>query len=247
MTAQIARQRVVSTVRTLPMFAGCTPQDMAEVASFSVLRHIPRGQSLFSQHEPCVGLYHLIEGLVKLARYGARGGEQIIDIAGPGRMLGLTALLAGGGYPFDAVAVDDCEILVVQPGPLMRFVDERPERLRRLGAELARRHERMVARVEQLIGRTAVQRVALYLLESSQPLAEDFAPPPLIGVIRRADVANMLGLTPETFSRVLARFRRAGFIRDQGGVVELVNREQLGEVLQDPTLMRTREKVAGSA
>ena len=246
MTVQVGRQRVVNTVRTLPLFADGPQQDLFEVASFSVLRHMPRGQSLFSQHEPCASVCYLVSGLVKLARYGSRGGEQIIDIAGPGRMLGLTALLSGSGYSYDGVAVDDCEILVVQALPLLRFIEQRTERLMLVGRELARGHERMVARVEQLIGRTAVQRVALYLLESSSPLPAGYAPPPLIGIIRRADVANMLGLTPETFSRVLARFRRTGFIRDQGGVVEVLNRSQLGEVLQDPGLMRSCEEAANA-
>ena len=113
----------------------------------------------------------------------------------------------------------------------------------------------MVARVEQLIGRTAVQRVALYLLESSAPPDGEFHAPPLVGVIRRADAANMLGLTPETFSRELhqladqglvARFRRAGYIRDKGGVVEVVHRDRLVEVLQDPSLMRTGKPVPQS-
>ena len=234
----MGRQRVMVSLKALNLFAGCSPEDLAGIASYGVVRHLTRGQRLFGENDRCLSLHYVNAGLVKLTRFVTRGGEQIIDIAGPTRMLGLTTLFTGDGYPYDAVAVDECELTVIQAGPLMRFLESHPIRLMRLATELGRDHERLVARVDQLLGRPAVQRVALYLLESSERYPGSHAPPPLAGNLRRADVANMLGLTPETFSRTLARFRKADWIRDHGGVVEVTDRERLTEILEDPSVLR---------
>ncbi|MCA8966843.1 MAG: Crp/Fnr family transcriptional regulator [Planctomycetes bacterium] len=237
-TELLGRQRVMGSLKSLYLFSGCSAEDLAEVAAFCLVRRVGRGQRLYSEHDPCIALHYLSHGLVKLARYGSRGAEQIIDICGTGRLLGVTALFTGDGYQCDAVAVDECDVTVIQTAPLMRFLESHPLRVTRLATELGRAHARMVTRVENLLGRTALQRVALYLLESSDPEPDDHTPPPLVGCIRRADIANMLGLTPETFSRVLARFRKAGWILDQGGHVSVVRRERLHEAMHDPSVLR---------
>lgn len=241
----IDRRRLRACLRQIYVFAGVERGELDEICDFSALSYVDAGQRLFTRHEPCRTLFQVARGLVKMTRRVARGGEQVLDIAAPGRMLGLTAMFTGSGYPFDAVAMNDTELVVVQSGPLMAYFEARPGRLLRLCTELARRHERMVVRIDQVIGRSAPERVALCLLRASEPNQTDPSICALFGDVRRADIANMLGVTPETFSRVLARFRREGWIDDVGGMPCVVDRQGLVSLLGEEPLEQAGAGTAG--
>ena len=226
-------------LRELRILGGASAEDRAEIGEFSALRKLASRQNLVCDHDPCLELHHVRSGLLKLSRGGADGAEQILDVAGAGRLLGLTALFSGKGHVFTATAVVDCELVSIDAVRLLRFMEQRPMRLLRLTQQLALQHDRMLGRIGQLIGRSAAQRVALHLLAAApradrrQPASDDGC-----GLLGRHDLAALLGLTPETLSRELARFRRQGWIAGEAGEVAVLDEPSLVEFLGRPDSRR---------
>ncbi|PZU83837.1 MAG: Crp/Fnr family transcriptional regulator [Shinella sp.] len=144
----------------------------------------------------------LTNGCVALSRSLPDGRRQIIDIVGPGRLIGL---VFGEHNRTTAETLTYCQI----------------EPARELGlAEFRRAVNEMVLRVEAhaiLLGRkTAPERVASAILD----LAGQFARPRAKRkgsmtfnlYLTRGEMADWLGLTVETVSRCFQRFRRAGLV-----------------------------------
>ena len=86
-----------------------------------------------------------------------------------------------------------------------------------------------LARVKRQMAELAVSRLAMdaqarcaeWLLEHAQP--RDHEPMAVQFTQRKRQIAEQLGIAPETLSRVLRDLRERGFIRGRGRVLDVVN------------------------
>lgn len=190
-------------------------------ACATVLRLPPR-TALFLQGYARAPLYRVLEGCVALSQSLPDGRRQIIDMIGPGRMLGI-----GVGE------LNRCTAETLSYATLEPIIDPDP-------STLEHGLEQMVLRAQAhatLLGRkTAPERVASAILD----LAGQFVRPAR-GAKRgkvcfnlhptRGDLADWLGLTVETVSRCFTRLKRAGLIDfTHPEIVTLLQPEALAEI-----------------
>lgn len=193
------------------VFRECATRELDCIARFSDARSLGAHQVLFWQGEPCASLYHLQVGSMKLVRSEARR-ETVVDFVRPGQLFYEPALLNGNGYPLTAQALEDVEVTVIRAQPLLRLMQAHPKLLWAFTGVVSRRATTLVCRLSRLTSLSAEQRAAQYLLEhcgpdSPSPFYRDGARAP-----RQTDLARMLAISPETVSRLLAKFRRRGWI-----------------------------------
>ena len=84
-----------------PLFSTLSAGTVEALALQSQLRSVGRRDVLFHAGDPAVSMYLVIEGRVKVAVLGAGGGETVIDIAGPGDILGELVRLDADTGRFD--------------------------------------------------------------------------------------------------------------------------------------------------
>lgn len=182
-------------------------------------------QQLFLEGDRAERYYQVLRGLVRTVRLLSDGRRQVMDFFGPGEIF---ALSSDTHHAYDAEAVTDS---VVSGHSLQRLggrVDTDPalarKVLRALSRELAHSQDRIL-----LLGRkTARERIASFLLSMAERQGKrDRVDLPM----KRADIADHLGLTVETVSRVFAHLKRAGLIllRDASSI-ELLDPEGLRDI-----------------
>lgn len=179
---------------------------------FRVVRH-DAGSVLLRHGTPVRTVICVQSGRVKLSVTDASGAERAIGMRGPGSLVGLEALL---GLPalFDAQVDIAGEIGIVTPAQFERWIGSNPGQaanvVRRVLAE-----EVKLASERQLIDGTAESRVARFLLdrETNRFLSA-------WSDVRRQQVAGLLGMRPETFSRTIRAFQRQGVVDRQLRVVD---------------------------
>ena len=164
--------------------------------------HLPPRSSIFLQGYGRAPQYRVIEGCVALSQSLPDGRRQIIDMVGPGRLLGV------GVGERNRCSADTLSYVTLEPVIEVDHLD------------LEQALEEMVLRAQAhatLLGRkTAPERVASAILD----LAGQFVRPsrgkreticfnlhPT-----RGELADWLGLTVETVSRCFSRLKRAGLI-----------------------------------
>lgn len=144
--------------------------------------------------------FRLTDGCIALSRHMPDGRRQICDIIGPGRMFG-----------FALQGVDQC---IAES--LSYSTVERHGR-RTAWASLPEEVGRILNRQQNhalLLGRkTAAERVASALIDLAGQFSRKPGPRPSFPLFpTRGDLADWLGLTLETVSRCLHRFRRERLI-----------------------------------
>ena len=193
----------------------CGVLENRELALFRCMggtAYLQEGQPLFHEGDAASQVFNITKGALKLYKLLPDGRRQIMGFMFPGDFLGITI---DDEHAFSAEALESTQACRFPRQRFDEFVESRPameRELYRLAAhELAAAQSQMV-----LLGRkSASERLATFFLDllarrekmSGKTHAHVDLP------MSRSDIADYLGLTKETVSRVLAQLKSKRLIR----------------------------------
>jgi CRP/FNR family transcriptional regulator len=168
-----------------------------------------RGQVIFYEGTPPLAIYCIHSGIVKLYKTGRNGTQIMIRIFGPGEVIGYRALLANEAYAATAEAVDTTTVCTITRNTINDLLKNDPQLILRLLSKLATElrisEDQMVTRLQESVR----QRTARFLLWLRESLEAGSRRSNKIDVpLLREEMAQMIGTTPETFSRTLRTLAR---------------------------------------
>jgi CRP/FNR family transcriptional regulator len=207
--------------------AVCGVLDCADLQAFKTLGRTVKlapGQLLFHEGDPVTRVFTLTKGALKLYSLLADGRRQVTGFLFPGGFLGISM---DAEHVFSAEALDDVQLCWFPRQGFDGFVGKHSpmerELYRMAAQELASAHQQMV-----LLGRkTASERLATFLLVLAGKGADRLVRLPM----SRSDIADYLGLTKETVSRVLSAFRGDRLIRLKAvNEIEILDRQALENI-----------------
>lgn len=163
-----------------------------------------RNEEIYGQGDDVEFLYRVVSGSVRTIRLTSDGRRQVGDFYYPGDLFGLET---GPDHRFSAEALTDCIVLVVKRSSVRAAAGDAALDRAILGAthrELDRAQSHLL-----LLGRkTAQEKVAAFLLS----LAERVGDESVELAMGRQDMADYLGLTIETVSRMLSQLQAASVV-----------------------------------
>jgi CRP/FNR family nitrogen fixation transcriptional regulator len=175
------------------------------IQSAGVPVNYPRDVEVFGESEPSKCFYKVISGAVRTYRILVDGRRQIGAFNLPGDVFGLEI---GDAHTFSAEAIVDSRILVIRRSTVMAQAESNIDFARQVWALTGDELKQVQAHVLLLI-KTAKERVAAFLLEMAARAPGDHE---VELPMSRRDIADYLGLTIETVSRMLADLERKGAI-----------------------------------
>jgi CRP/FNR family transcriptional regulator len=173
-------------------------------------------------------LYRILDGGLAVYQQLADGRRQVIDIAGPGRIV---AHQPERGRDLAIKALTYTEVEVLDP-------QDHPD----IAGEAAHDALDRLARHATLLGRmNATEKVANGLLDLAGQFPRKLTSgrPTLTLYLTRSDLADWLGLTIETVSRTLNQLKRAGIIDfTHAEIVTLTRPERLKEIAAGKPILK---------
>jgi CRP/FNR family transcriptional regulator len=212
-------------VSLVPLFAGLTPAQQADVASLARPVTIGAGETFVRAGARQAPLFVVHSGMVKLSRTAPDGKSTTLQVLGPGEVGGETWLITGERPESDVVALEAARMCVFEPAALDTIVRRFPSvgvaLLRSLALRLHSAERMLTARTLADVG----ARLAAYLLDCPTTWGAGGAPTAHLPMAKK-DIATFLGTSPETVSRRLKAFEHDGLIQVRGMDVEI--RDPLG-------------------
>ncbi len=218
------------------LFQLCLPvsleNDDVEMLDQIVQRRRPlaRGEHLYRAHDEFNAIYAVRAGAIKTTMLSPEGEEQITGFHLPGEILGLDAI-SGSRHPCNAIALETTSVCEIPFDNLESLAAQIPglqhTLLRIMSKEIFEDQEMLYA----VAKRTAEERLAIALLSFSERFgrrglsSRNFRLP-----MSRTDLANYLGLAPETMSRLFKRFQEQGLLHAEGKEVVLKDMDGLHEL-----------------
>ena len=190
-------------------------------------RRVDRDENLYRMEQPFTSLYAVRFGHFKTSQVNLRGEQQITGFQMAGELLGMDAIGAGR-HACGAVALEDSEVCEIPFSRLQELFGEVPQLLqhfhRIMSQEIMREQNVMLF----LGNMRAEQRFAVFLLNlSARYAARGYSPHSYQLRMSREDIGDYLGLTIESISRLLSRFRKSGWIRVENRDLTILDRASL--------------------
>lgn len=200
------------------MHALCLPMGLerAEVDKLDKVigrrRRLKRDESLYKRNDSFRNLYAIRFGHVKTYQVNAAGVSQITGFHMAGELLGMDAI--SGAHHCDAVALEDSEVCEIPFGRLEELFSEVPVLLRHFHRTMSQEIMREQNVMLLLGNMRAEQRFAAFLDNlASRYAMRGYASTSLQLRMSREEIGNYLGLTIESISRLLSRFKSHGLLK----------------------------------
>lgn len=198
----------------LRLFRDLQAEACQEIRSSATRILRKRGEWLFRQGAAAQSFYILEQGRVKLTQLTADGELVLLRLVMPGDAFGGVAALGQKTYPVSAEAAEDCVALRWNGRTIDRLLRRHPQLAMNFIAFLAERLHDMQARYEELATEQVEQRLARMLLRLVQRGGRRVEGGVLIDVrLTRQELAEMIGTSLYTVSRILNRWQEAGVIK----------------------------------
>jgi CRP-like cAMP-binding protein len=200
-----------------------------------------RGDTLYTEGEPAKALLLVSRGVIKLVRALESGRDVIIEIVGPGEIIGEAALTDGAVHDARAVCVHPSTLMAIPREDVLAFIGANPAAVRNvialLHASLLGAHRR----VEDMAVFGVRQRIARLFLRmadwTGRPVDDRIVVPVALS---RQELAALVGTTTETTIRVMHALREEGLVEPARRGVVLLDRAALELVASSPSARSSR-------
>lgn len=222
---------LTNTLRSCQLFVGLPPADIAAIVALVVTKTLEKDGYLFHEGDVSGGFYIVQKGAINVHRVNAAGKEQVIHVFRTGESFAEATLATERGYPAEARATEDSQVLLIQKAGFIALLRKQPElALRMLGAMSG--HLRvLVGQLEDLTLKDVETRLANWLVKRCP---DGSASKPVVIELKgtKRVLAAELGTVGETFSRTLARFRELELVSVKGRRITVLDPAGLRALLK---------------
>ena len=229
---QFKEAAIATTLRRCPLFADMGADDLGVIASMTALKNLAKGAYLFWEGAPVHGFYVVQTGAIKLHRFNLKGQEQVFHVFRSTESFAEETMLSDSGYPADASATEDSRVLLVQKVPFVRLMKTHRELALRLLKAVSQQVRSLMGLVDDLTLKDVKTRLAKWLIHHC-PDPRSGAPQRVVLEMTMRVLASELGVTSETLSRTLARFRKNHLVRVEGRTVILISPTRLATIVHN--------------
>jgi len=220
-------------VRKQHLFCNLSPsavQRLNEITSSAVY---PRGAVLFIEGQQGRGAFVLCAGKAKLFTTSREGKTIITKVSGHGEVLGLNATVSNRLYEVTAEMVEPGQANFIPSDALLQFLNDYGEVALRVAQELSHNYYSAYEEIRTLgLTSSPGQRLAKLLLDWPTERGESSHAPHLRLVLTHEEIAEMIGTSRETVSRLFSDFKRKQLIQSKGSALTICNRSILEGMVQ---------------
>jgi CRP/FNR family cyclic AMP-dependent transcriptional regulator len=209
-------------LRNVPIFSELSDVDVATLARVATRRRYPKDTVVFFENEEGDFFFMILEGRIKVTILGDDGREIILSVLSAGDFFGEMALLDNEPRSATAIAIEESELLSLHRTDFQNVISDNKAIMSALIKILTARLRRANHQISTLALLDVYGRVARVMLDMAKEEGKRLKDGRI--AFRRAthqEIANRIGTTRETVTRMLKDLERHGLIRVEGKEIVL--------------------------
>src|ERR1700687_4448504 len=196
-------------------------QRLNEIRSTAVY---PKSAMLFIEGQQPRGVFVLCAGKAKLSTSSAEGKTIITKISDAGDVLGLNATISNRPYEVTAEMIEPGQANFIARDALLSFLREYGEVAVRVAEQLSRNYYTAYEEVRMLgLASSPSEKLAKLLLSWSANAAKSADPSHIKMTLTHEEIAEMIGTTRETVSRLFSEFKKKQLLQLKGSTLIIRN------------------------
>jgi CRP/FNR family transcriptional regulator, cyclic AMP receptor protein len=206
-------------------FCGYSQPTLEALNQVSHKSTLPAGAILFVEGQSPRGMFILCAGKVNLSTTSREGKILILKTAEPGEALGLSAAISGMSYETTAETATPCHVNFVDRKHLLELLQNHSEIGLHAAQALSRDFQSAYRDIHDLVlTRSSSGKLARLLLLQSLPQDLAATEDRIHGSMTHEQMAQRIGSSRETVTRLLSDLKKKQFIRLDGPTLVIRNR-----------------------
>jgi len=221
-----------SSIDSLPLFACLSDTDRQELAQHAIEVPIQKGQFIFREGDAADWFHIVQQGNVKCVKSNPEGREVTLKVLMPGDLFCCEAsAFSGDSHPGCAQSMGEGTVIKIHRTAMLNIIQRNPEAAVKIINYLSQRLRESQDNAKGFALDRAEQRVAAILVNLAERSGIQEGHGIRISVrLTHQDLADMAGLTKETTSRILSRFKKEQLMAGHGKQLLILNLPRLQEM-----------------
>lgn len=213
---------------TKTIFSGLPDSELQDFCKVKVFKTYKKGEVLFSQGSPNIGIFCINKGDIKIIRKVGEDKESIVKIASDNDILGHRSLFTADQYQTSAIALGPVNICFIKRDYILNLLRDRPivatKLIKKMGEDLAVTEKRLSSFQQH----NARKRLAELLLLLKEKHGKETESGFFLDIkLTREEMASIIGTASETLIRFLSEFKQEGLVEMIGKKLYIVSEENL--------------------
>jgi CRP/FNR family transcriptional regulator len=213
-------------LRSCHLFSDLDERELDAIREIAQHHEYGKGQFVFGEGSPSRGLHIVVAGTVKIYRVGPDGRERVFHVVQTGDAFAEAAMFMDL-YPATAEALTPATVIVIEKNGFKQLLARDPKLSFRIIGTLVKWLRQMRDALTDLTLKEVPARFAIYVLSLPSKPGK-----PIKVTISKTTVAQVIGTSKETFSRLLARLARCRILTYHGSFIRIQNRIRLEAIAQ---------------
>ena len=212
------------------LFRDASPEIQAELARYARRVAVARGSLVCRAGDAPEGVFIVGAGYVALSVHREQDREKVIEICAPQDSFG-EECIAGGASAVSARAAGAALLVHLPQQAVLEAMARHPELARCILRSVSRKILQATHEIGDSATRSGVQRLAGYLLRHLEQ--REGGPAGVTLAVPKRVIASLLGVSKETFSRLLAALAERGLVEVSGRRIRVPRPEALVALCHD--------------
>ena len=220
-------------MRNEHLFCNLSPQAGQRLNEIKSTAVYPKGAMLFIEGQQPRGVFVLCSGKVKLSTSSREGKTIITKISDSGDVLGLNAVISNRPYEVTAEMMEPGQGNFIPRDSLMHMLKDYPEMAVRIAQQLSRNYFTAYEEIRTLgLAASPSEKFAKLLLTWSTKSTQSDGSAQVKLTVTHEEVAEMIGTTRETVSRLFSEFKKKQLMQLKGATLVIRSRPALEKIVQ---------------
>ena len=218
------------------LFCNLPPAAVQRLSTITRASSYPKGATFFVEGQTGRGVFILCSGRVKLSTSSIDGRTLIVRLSEPGEVLGLPATITGKPYDLTAEVVEPTQANFVSRQDFLSFLREYGDVALHVAQQLGETYHTAVAEMRTIgLSHSAGEKLARFILDLTADHNSGKGAVKAKLTFTHEEIAQMIGTSRETVSRVFADFRKKDLLIVKGSSLTIKDRLALQRLVQGQT------------
>jgi len=219
-------------LRQVFIFTELGEKELANVLEITRVFKYRKGEVIFFEGDPGEALYFVCSGKVKIYKLTPDGREHILHIIRPGGVFAEVVFFDPGPYPASAEAMNDSRVGSIRRDDFDRVLRDNPSIAVKMLGLMSMRLREAQAKIRDLALRDTYGRMVGTLLRLAGEHGTREGKLVRLGLkLTHQELANMMGASRETVTRLLNGLRKQGIIDIDRRSIVILDVERLVSTL----------------
>jgi len=223
---------ITCPVREEHLFCNLSPPALHKLNEIKSTAVYPRSAVLFIEGQQPRGVFVLCAGKAKLSTSSSEGKTLITKISQSGDVLGLNAAISNHPYEVTAEMIEPGQANFIPRDALLQFLKEHGEVALRVAEQLSRNYYTAYEEIRTLgLTTSPAEKFAKLLLSWVAQGLQDNGTAQVKLTLTHEEIAEMIGTTRETVSRLFSDFKKKQLLQVKGSTLVIRNKSALEKIV----------------